>query len=210
MGIIDYKIIEKMAEDALQCDYNGQDFLARQYYKQLLEYSKGNRVVFKKIERFGLIGKAFIFMAEQNVTEDVNDIELICKMAYLFNSKNILTNGYNNYESVTYRLQMLFTFEDFFPDILKDALKIKISQVDMLSRPIYVKLRLKEALYMMRISDFDNKLCFYHGYPFLVQKKKECDELIDTYFTSMTKVDLIKKGMELHDKLITYLDDTLN
>ena len=45
---------------------------------------------------------------------------------------------------------------------------------------------------------------------FFSSKKKECDELIDNYFTSMTKVDLIKKGMELHDKLITYLDGTLN
>ena len=151
MRIIDYMIIEKMAEKALQCDYNGQDFLARQYYMHLLEYSKGNRVVFKKIEKFGLIGKAFVFMAEQNVTEDIDDIELICKMAYLFNSKNIQTNGFNNYESVTYRLQMLFTFEDFFPDILKDALKIKISQEEMLSRPVYVKLLPKECLYMMSI-----------------------------------------------------------
>lgn len=202
--------IEELALTAGKLDNQNQIQAAKEYSLKALNAAKANPKQLNDIYEYGLFGKAFLLMFEQNISNDQDDLQLISEISYLFLSKAIEDDIFKSRYLID-RLILLFNGEDFLKDTIKNALDLRVNILSPMNAPNMLNHQLQDNLYKMRIANFEHEHAVYNHIPFLMQKKLEYDHLLEiNYFgNSKSKSEIILEGNIIHNKVYKYLENKL-
>lgn len=198
---------EEMADTALYFDNNGQTQKANKLYGELLVLAK-TKILFKEnTKNKGIIGKAFLFMLEQNIATNQDDLQLIVEVAYYYLTQAITAKGGINPEYLFDRIVLIYNGEDFVLDIIKKVYDLRVSFIDSNSSPRLIQIKSRQYLEKMRVSDFETEPKVYKTNNFLQEKKSELDGLIQNKVLGvyLSKEDIIAEGKVTHQKVFDYI-----
>jgi len=179
---------------------------ARSLLIQIFRAVKSEPSLLKDVSDYSSIGKAFLFMIDTNLSDDLDTIQLMASISYLCISKAIEQDPDNI---------NLFKDRIFLLRIAKEPLSYTVmSALDTDADPLNIfgsmsQFEAISAIYKMEIADLELHPQLYELVPFFKERKVEFDEMIsDEFFmpdNSLAKI--IKSGTEKHKKLLKYLEN---
>ncbi|EPR73432.1 hypothetical protein ADIWIN_1462 [Winogradskyella psychrotolerans RS-3] len=178
---------------------------SREYLVQLFLNVKRSPESLKEVNDFESLGRAYLFMLDQKITDDIDNLQMISSLGYLFLSKAHSISP-TNANLIMFRLMVL--------QMGLDALKYTVmsilegngsSMLSMFSGMQDIKAR--DAIYKMEISDIDDNPIIYMRVDYFNERKVQLDEMVnDDFFLPLkTKQEIKESGIKYHKKLYEYL-----
>jgi hypothetical protein len=179
----------------------------RQILIQIYRSVKSNPGQLKDVKDFSSIGTAFLMMLDQNLSDDIDTLQMMASISYLCISKAI-ENDKENLNLYKDRLLMLRMGHDPFKYTVMSGLDLNAGGFMSFSMGMS-DLTARDAIYKMEIADLELHPLFYRQVPFFKERKDEFDEMIGRQFFMPEKTleNVVKSGVENHKKLLSYLEN---
>jgi hypothetical protein len=180
--------------------------LARPILVDIYHSVKYNPTQLKDVKDFESLGEAFLFMLDQGLSDDIDTLQMMASLAYLFISKALQQNT-SNPDLIKDRLLVLRIGHEAISytvmSILADEGVIYFS---MMGNP---NLKARDAIYKMEIADLEANPILYLRMEYFSERKNEFDAKIRNEFFSpeKTKESIIETGINMHKKLFNYLEN---
>ena len=187
---------------------------AKRLLIQIYNSLKSNPDQLKKVSDFESLSKAFYLMISLNLSDDIDVLQMMISLGYLCISKAII-NDKENVNLYKDRLLLLRIGHDPFKYTVKQALASKDDTIPDITSWSYQRdqrtafLEARDAIYYMEIADLVSNPILYQQFDFFKQRLSEFDEMIEDEFflPERTKDEIVKKGVENHNKLFQYLEN---
>jgi hypothetical protein len=179
---------------------------ARQLLVQIYRSVKSDPTQLKNVKDFSSVGTSFLMMLDQNLSDDVDTLQMMASISYLCISKAI-QNDSSNLNLYKDRLLMLRIGHDPFQYTVMHALDINTNPFSYMGSLATYSAR--DAIYKMEIADLELHPALYQQVQFFRERKDEFDEMIGRQFFMPEKTldNVIKSGYENHLKLLEYLEN---
>lgn len=148
-------------------------------------------------------------MLDLNISDDIDTLQTIVSLSYLFLSLAIELNedNYNLYKS---RLLLLNFGNEPFKYTIMNALNLTSPNLLSFSNsPSFADLKARDAIYAMEIADLSSNPLLHQSIDFFKQRKNEFDKLISNNFFGHNKIkeNIIESGADNHRNVFIYLFD---
>lgn len=172
---------------------------------------KDNPSILKSIKDFSSLGLVFLIMLDENLSSDVDTLQMISSVSYLCISKAIESDR-NNINLYKNRLLLLYSSNESFKYTVLRGLNLidEESCFGMLSpRAQQAPLHARDAIYKMEIADLEKNPQLYKQIPFFMERKKQLDHMIERqFFMPLKKLkEIVKSGIECHEKILDHLTE---
>lgn len=181
----------------------------RQLLVQIYHSVKSNPGQLRNLSDYSGIGTSFLLMLDQNLSDDIDTLQMMTSVGYLCVSKAIEQNK-NNLNLYKDRLLLLrIGHEPFVYTVMAGLELSRGSMFSIVGQMAPIQAR--DAIYKMEIADLELHPQLYQQIPFFNERKSEFDEMIGRQFfmPERTKENVIKSGIENHSKLLNYLDNRI-
>jgi hypothetical protein len=176
----------------------------RQLLIQIYRSVKSDPRQLQNVTDFSSLGTSFLMMLDQNLSDDIDTLQMMASISYLSISKAIEKDS-TNLNLYKDRLLMLRMGHDPFKYTVMSALKLG---GDFFSMSMGMSdLEARDAIYKMEIADLELHPQLYRQVSFFKERKDEFDKMISRQFFMPEKTldNVIKSGVENHKKLLDYL-----
>lgn len=172
---------------------------------QIYRSVKSDPAQLRNVKDFSPLGTSFLIMLEQNLSDDIDTLQMMATISYLCMSKAI-QNDSSNLNLYKDRLLMLRVGHDPFQYTVMHALSIKSNPFSFMGS--FASYSARDAIYKMEIADLELHPQLYKEVPFFKERKDEFDEMVDRQFFMPEKSldNIVKSGLENHSKLLAYLE----
>lgn len=179
----------------------------RQLLIQIYRSVKSNPGQLKDVKDYSSLGTAFLMMLDQNLSDDIDTLQMMASISYLCISKAIEKDK-ENLNLYKDRLLMLRIGHDPFKFTVMSGLNLNEGGFMSFSMGMS-DLTARDAIYKMEIADLELHPLLYRQVPFFKERKDEFDEMIGRQFFMPEKTleNVIKSGVENHKKLLGYLEN---
>lgn len=179
----------------------------RQLLVQIYRSVKSNPGQLRDVKDYSIIGKAFLMMLDQNLSDDIDTLQMMASISYLCISKAI-ENDKENLNLYKDRLLMLRIGHEPFKYTVISGLNVNADGFMSFSMGMS-DLTARDAIYKMEISDLELHPVLYRQVPLFKERKEKFDEMIGRQFFMPEKTldNVIKSGLENHQKLLEYLEN---
>lgn len=179
----------------------------RQLLIQIYRSIKNDPTQLKNVVDYSPLGSAFILMLDQNLSDDIDTLQMMASVGYLCISKAIKNNP-NNLNLYKDRLLILRVGHEPLKYTVMSALDMNSDGFMSLSHGL-TDIRARDAIYRMEIADLESHPVLYRQVPFFKERKEELDQMIeDEFFLPEKTVDkIVKTGLETHDRVFKYLNN---
>lgn len=197
--------IISLSHNAITAYQNENPSASRSSLVQIFRSVKYNPSQLKQVQDFKSLGTAFLLMLDQQISDDIDNLQLIVSVGYLCISKAIKKEG-NNPNLIKDRLLLLRMGHEPFTYTVMNALDIGGSPFGIMAQ--MAPLRARDAIYRMEISDLEENPTLYINVPLFKERKREFDDKIRNDFFRPEKsiTELIQTGKENHEKLYSFLE----
>lgn len=178
----------------------------RQLLIQIYRSVKSDPGQLQNVTDFSSLGTSFLMMLDQNLSDDIDTLQMMASISYLCISKAI-ENDSTNLNLYKDRLLMLRMGHDPFKYTVMSALNLG---GDFFSMSMGMSdLEARDAIYKMEIADLELHPQLYRQVSFFKERKDEFDEMIGRQFFMPEKTldNVIKSGVENHKRLLDYLEN---
>lgn len=158
----------------------------------------------KNVIDYASVGKAFLFMLMENLSDDIDNLQMMASVSYLCLSKAIEVDKANVQVYID-RLLLLHLGHEPLKYTVMSALGLGSNPFGMSGQ--MAPLNARDAIYRMEIADFDLNPVIYNQIAFFNKRKTELDGMItrEFFLPEKTKAEVVKKGIENHRQLQEYL-----
>lgn len=179
----------------------------RQLLVQIYRSVKSDPGQLRNVKDFSVLGTSFLMMLDQNLSDDIDTLQMMASISYLCISKAIEQDS-SNLNLYKDRLLMLRIGHDPFKYTVMSALDLNAGGFMSFSMG-NSDLKARDAIYKMEIADLELHPQLYRQVPFFKERKDEFDEKIGRQFFMPEKTldNVIKSGVENHKKLLDYLEN---
>lgn len=176
----------------------------RQLLIQIYRSVKADPGQLRDVKDFSALGTSFLMMLDQNLSDDIDTLQMMASISYLCISKAI-QNDNENLNFYKDRLLLLRIGHEPFSYTVMSALGL----ADSFFSIIPPQMTARDAIYKMEIADLELNPHLYRQIPFFKERKDEFDEKISRQFFMPEKTldNVIKSGVENHMKLLDYLEN---
>lgn len=198
--------IVKLAQAAYREYEKGTPSNARSSLITIYRQVKGNPAQLGEVKDLGSIGRAFLFMLDQNLSDDIDTLQMMTSVGYLCLSKAINKDP-NNPNLVKDRLLLLRMGHEPFTYSVMAGLQLNSGGFFIMSGLSGIQAR--DAIYKMEIADLENNPILYHQLDMFRERRDEFDEMISRQFfmPEKTKENVIQSGNSIHEKMLEYLEN---
>jgi phosphopantetheine adenylyltransferase len=179
---------------------------------QIYRSVKSNPQQLKNVSDFESLGKAFLFMIDQKLSDDIDTLQMMASVGYLCISKAILQNSHNLNLYKDRLLIMKFGHEPLVYTVMQalyEPLTGNFSGYTLCTsmRP----LEARDDIFKMEIADLELHPQLYQQVPLFRIMKDDFDKKIRREFFKPEKTldNVIKSGIESHKKLLEYLENRI-
>jgi hypothetical protein len=179
----------------------------RQLLIQIYRSIKSNPEQLKDLKDYSSIGTVFLTMLDQNLSDDIDTLQMMASISYLCISKSI-ENDKENLNFYRDRLLLLRIAHEPFKYTVISALKLNSG--GFLSFTMGMSdLTARDAIYKMEIADLELHPVLYRQISIFKERKDKFDAMIDRQFflPEETLDDVVKSGVENHKRLLFYLEN---
>jgi len=180
---------------------------SRQDLVQLFLKVKRSPENLKEVNDFEALGRAFLFMLDQNISDDIDNLQMISSLAYLFLSKAHKVNP-NNVNLIVFRLLVLqiglvplkYTVMSILEESSSNLFFSPLSGMN--------DFKARDAIYQMEIVDLEENPIIYMRIEMLSKRKVELDLMINEKFflPLKSKSEILNAGTKYHNDLYNYLE----
>lgn len=181
----------------------------RQLLVQIFKTVKSNPEQLRDLSDYSAIGSSFLLMLDQNLSDDIDNLQMMSSVGYLCLSKAIERDR-SNLNLYKDRLLLLrIGHEPFVYTVMAGLELSKGSMFSIVGQMAPIQAR--DAIYKMEIADLELHPQLYQQIPFFNERKNEFDEMIGRQFfmPERTKENVIKSGIENHRRMLDYLDNRI-
>lgn len=182
---------------------------AREALIKLFQSVIANPGILNEIKDNESFGNSFLYMLDLNISDDIDTLQTIASLSYLFLSLAIELNE-GNYNLYKNRLLLLNIGNEPLRHTIVNALNLTSSNLLSFSNsPGFVDLKARDAIFAMEIADLCSNPLLYQSFDFFKQRKNEFDKLISNNFFghNKTKENIIESGTSNHRNVLIYLFD---
>jgi hypothetical protein len=178
----------------------------RQLLIQIYRSVKADPGQLRNVKDFSALGTSFLMMLDQNISDDIDTLQMMASLSYLCISKAIETDN-TNLNLFKDRLLMLQVGHEPFTYTVMHALNIDASPFSIMGSMATFSAR--DAIYKMEIADLETHPTLFRQVQFFKERKDDFDEKIGRQFFMPEKTleNVIKSGVENHKKLLSYLEN---
>ncbi|MDR2652206.1 MAG: hypothetical protein LBC68_07825 [Prevotellaceae bacterium] len=181
---------------------------ARSNLVQIYRSVKSNPQQLKDVSDFESLGKVFLFILDQKLSDDIDTLQMMASVGYLCVSKAILQNPRNLNLYKDRLLIMKLGHEPLVYTVMR-ALYEPLTGFSALGLLASMRpLEARDDIFMMEIADLELHPQLYQQVPLFKEMKDDFDEKIRRQFFMPEKTldNVIKSGVENHKKLLKYLE----
>jgi hypothetical protein len=148
-----------------------------------------------------------MLMLDQRLSEDIDTLQMMSSLAYLFISKANKKNK-KNPNLIQDRLIVLRIGHDSLKYTVMSALSLNEGGLMALSLG-NSDLKARDSIFKMEIADLELNPILYKSIVFFKERKIEFDKKIRNQFfmPEKTKENIIESGVEIHNELFDYLEN---
>lgn len=179
----------------------------RQLLIQIYRSVKADPGQLRNVKDFSALGTSFLMMLDENLTDDIDTLQMMASVSYLCISKAIEKDS-SNLNLYKDRLLMLRIGHEPFVYTVMSALNLAGGSPFGIMASM-APMSARDAIYKMEIADLELHPQLYQQVPFFKERKDDFDEKIGRQFFMPEKTleNVIKSGIENHKKLLSYLDN---
>ena len=198
--------IINLSQNAISAYQNENPEAARSSLVQIFKSVKYNPSQLKQVQDFKSLSKAFLMMLDQQISDDIDNLQLIVSVGYLCITKAINKEG-NDPNLIKDRLLLLRMGHEPLTYTVMSALDIGGIPFGIMAQ--MAPLRARDAIYRMEISDLEENPTLYINIPLFKERKREFDDKIRNEFFRPEKsvTEIINTGKENHIKLYLFLEN---
>jgi hypothetical protein len=198
--------IVELAKHALTQFQNQNPSGARSLLIQIYSSVKSEPEQLNEVKDFKNLGKAFLLMLNQNLSDDIDTLQMIVSVGYLCISKAI-DKDKQNFNLFKDRLLLLRIGRNPFKYTVKAALNLNSGGFMTYSMG-NSDLKARDAIYKMELADIELNPILYQQVDLFNERRKEFDQMIarEFFLPEKTKQNIIITGMDNHNKLLSYLE----
>ncbi len=181
---------------------------AHQLLVQIYHSVESNVGQLSEVNDYSAIGTAFMMMLDQELSDDIDTLQMMASVSYLCLSKAIEKDN-SNLNLYKDRLLMLKIGHEPFSYTVMNGLNINANPLSPVgSMATYLA---RDAIYKMEIADLELNPQLYKQIPSFKERKDEFDEMVGRNFFMPEKTleNVIKSGIEIHKKLTKYLENRI-
>lgn len=169
---------------------------------------KENPKILNTVKNYSSLSTVFLAMIDLEFSEDVDTLQTVSSLAYLFICKAI-ENDSQNVNFIKNRIVILYAGHDYIKYTVMSAFEDKSNSASYYITNQDIKAR--DILYKMEISDLFLNPSIYKQVSLLEERKKKFDALLDRQFfmPELTLKEVIGTGIKNHNKLFTYLQNKI-
>ena len=196
--------VEELAKKALM-KYGMENITeSRNLLIQLFRTVKNDVSKLKSVKDFSILGKAFSLMITEEISDDIDNQQLMATLGYFYLSKALKEN-LNEQNLLSLRLIILNSAHTPFSYTVTSALNLNSGGIFRMNMLGYQG---RDAIYKMEISDYstiDNNVL---NAPYFSERKEELEDLLtkDFFSPEKSKDEIISSGQENHKKILNYLE----
>lgn len=181
---------------------------SRRKLVQLFSTVRRSPAQLKDVKDYESLGKAFLFMLDQNITDDIDNLQMISSLAYLFISKAHKEEPTNT-NLIMFRL---LVFKIALAPLKYTVMSILEGRgANMFFSPLsgMNDFKARDAIYQMEIVDLEENPIVYMRIEMFNNRKVELDQMIkEEFFLPLkSKQEILIAGAKYHQKLYDYLEN---
>lgn len=201
--------VVELAKQAVVQYQNENPSGARNFLVQIYRSVKSNPEQLNEVSDFENLGKAFLFMLDQNLSDDIDTLQMIVSVGYLCISKAIEMDK-QNLNLYKDRLLLLRIGHTPFKYTVMSALNQNAGGIMSFSMG-HSDLQARDAIYKMEITDIELNPILYQQVDFFRERRNEFDQMIarEFFLPEKTKENIIKTGINNHNQLLQYLENKI-
>lgn len=186
---------------------NGKMEEAKPIFIEIFRSIKNNPHQLRFIEDFENIGRSFLLMLDQNLTDDIDVLQFIVSISYLCTSLAI-EDKKENLNLYKDRLLLLNFGHEPFRYTVMDALDLNSGFPFSLSFNL-ADFKARDAIYKMEMIDLENNPVICSKLDIFQKRKNELEEMIKNEFflPDRTKENVLASGILNHQRVFTYLEN---
>lgn len=196
------------AKEAIGFYENEDTAAARPLLVEIFRSVKRNPAQLKDVNEYSVLGKAFMLMLNEQLSTDIDNLQMMSSLGYLFLSKAIQKE--NDPNLVKDRLLVLRMGHDSLKYSVMSSLGSENSLGAFFSMSTGASdLKARDALYKMEIADLVENPILYLRLDFFKERKLEFDDMIANQFfrPDISTDQVVNSGIEAHKKLYDYLEN---
>jgi hypothetical protein len=175
---------------------------------QIYRSVKSNPQQLKDVSDFESLARAFLFMLDPKLSDDIDSLQMMASVGYLCVSKAIAHTP-NNIHLYADRLLLLKIGHAPISYTVMSALNIARKLLDWASSVTPPWMLARNAIYKMQISDLELHPQLYQQVALFKEMKDDFNKMIERQFFMPEKTldNVIKSGIESHKKLLEYIEN---
>ena len=195
-----------LAKKAIAEYRNGTPDGSRPFLVQIYRSVKSDPNQLNNVSDFESLGKAFVLMMDQNLTDDIDTLQMMVSVGYLCISKAI-EKDVDNADLFKDRLLLMRIGHNPLRYTVMSALRLNAGGF-MSSSFSNSDLKARDEISRMEICDLELNPILYQYVDLLRERKIELDQMIqrDFFLPQKTLEDIIKAGIDNHVKMQEYLE----
>lgn len=199
--------IVKLAKQAATRYQNENQSGARSFLVQIYRSVKSDPKQLNQVTDFENLGKAFLLMLDQKLSDDIDTLQMMVSVGYLCISKAIEKDN-QNFNLFKDRLLLLRMGHEPFKYTVMSALNLNAGGLMSFSMG-NSDLKARDAIYKMEIADIESNPILYQQVDLFRERRNEFDQKIARQFfmPEKTKENIINTGIDNHKKLFEYLEN---
>ena len=177
------------------------------YLKNIFHSVCNNPEQLKNVKSYDILGKVFSLMLQLKLTDDIDELRTITNIGYYFISKAIKLDN-NNVNLFKDRVLLLQAGRNPLKYTLKSAFDKNIYLTPLMAFED-CGIHERDIVYKMEIADLELNPILHQSVAYFLECKEKFDEMISrqVFMPDKTKEDVIKSGLDYHNRLFTYLED---
>lgn len=201
--------IEILADKANALFLQEKNNEARQILIDVYHSLKSNPNQLNEVKDYYSMGTVFLMMIDQKISDDIDTLQMMASVSYLFISKAIKKDP-SNLNFYKARLMLL----RFAHNPLKYTVMLGLNLIKggFMSYSMGTSdFDARDAIYKMEIADIETNPLLYQQIPLFKDRRDEFIELIEREFFSpdITVSDIIQSGIENHNELLEFLENKI-
>ena len=159
-----------------------------------------------EVNDFFSVGYGLALFLDFRTVSDIDDIQQIASVAYLFLSKAIKKEDNMSLPAYRSRTFLLKDHSEALGYTLGEVMDEPADYFGLMGAMYQFKKR--DTLYKMEYADLTVVTAF-QTLPEFLSRKKEFEDMIDSGFFGQgrTRADIVREGREMHDKLVKHLEE---
>jgi hypothetical protein len=181
---------------------------SRQKLIQLFSKVRRSPETLKDVNDFESLGRAFLFMLDQNITDDIDNLQMISSLAYLFISKAHKEEPTNT-NLIIFRLLLFKIALAPLKYTVMSILEGRGTNIFFSPLSNMNDFKARDAIYQMEVADLEENPIIYMRIEMFNNRKVELDQMIkEEFFLPLkSKQDILIAGAKYHQKLYDYLEN---